>query len=408
MKVAYYYGLAGLLVGLVIGLSWNFGTRPTDSAFEPAPMPVILTEVQPHTPAEATIESPTPTPLPTPATPQTSPEVPAPKPTAPPPTTPTPTTPSMATGSQVIHRFDTMDLVGARLAMAFGESPYHMEGLDEFAQSVNNAVWRSPADNHNPAVVMRIQALLNWHHHSVGAVDGAMTLNTVKAMQIFQQLNNLPPSDEMNAQTWAKLTANPTLMRQPVLVRYRVVKEDYAKVNKRGRSTYKDGAEAIAERFHMSRTLLQQLNKGVVFNPDTTITVYNPYEPNKTPIHRVRVKREQNILYAYDVNNRLTATYPTTINEERTPQGTYQVTSRVLDPVYNKDFSNKRTAVPAGPNNPVGRVWIGIDKPTFGIHGSPEPEKISLQSSAGCVRLTNWDALGLFATIENGATVIFD
>jgi lipoprotein-anchoring transpeptidase ErfK/SrfK len=26
-----------------------------------------------------------------------------------------------------------------------------------------------------------------------------------------------------------------------------------------------------------------------------------------------------------------------------------------------------------GPNNPVGVVWIDLDKPHYGIHGTPEP-----------------------------------
>ncbi|WP_066800188.1 L,D-transpeptidase family protein [Moraxella oblonga] len=390
MNVAHYYGLAGLLIGLVVGLSWNFGTRQS-SAIATEELPVVLTEVSVNDNNAQTVPS-----LPQPAQ-ATSP--------VPPPTS-TPTSPTTEFG--VSHRFSGMDLVDARLAMAFDEIIYNTQDLDDFAKSVNSAVWRGPEDNHNPAVIMRIQALLNWHHHSVGAVDGKMTLNTIKAMHVFQQLHDLPTSNEMNAQTWAKLTANQALMRQPVLVRYQIVDQDFIKVNSKGRSTYKNGSEAIGERFHMSLDLLKQLNKGVVITAGNTITVYNPYEPNKTPIHRVVVKRDQNILYAYDENNRLTATYPTTVNLARTPQGTYQVTSRVLDPVYNKDFSNKKTAISAGPNNPVGRVWIGIDKPTFGIHGSPEPEKISQQSSAGCVRLTNWDALGLFATIENGATVVFD
>lgn len=396
MNTAYYYGLAGLLVGLVIGLSWNFGTKsaPINSGAEDT-LPVILTEV-PRSGQDEQIPTPPTTTAVSVQTVQPAPAV-----------TPTPA-PTAPTVSGVSHRFDGMDLVSARLAMAFGEIPYHTEGLDEFAISVNNAVWRSPDDNQNQAVIMRVQALLNWHHHSVGSVDGIMSENTKKAMQIFQQLHGLPITNEMNAQTWAKLTANQQLMRQPVLVRYQLVNDDFAKVNSHGRSTYKSSSEAIGERFHMSPTLLKQLNHGVALSSGNTITVYNPYEPNKTPIHRVLVKREQNILYAYDENNRLTATYPTTVNMARTPQGTYKVASRVLDPVYNKDFSNKKTAVPAGPNNPVGRVWIGINKPTFGIHGSPEPEKISQQSSAGCVRLTNWDALALFGTIENEATVVFD
>ncbi|WP_269778159.1 L,D-transpeptidase [Psychrobacter sp. KH172YL61] len=52
-------------------------------------------------------------------------------------------------------------------------------------------------------------------------------------------------------------------------------------------------------------------------------------------------------------------------------------------------------------------VWIGLSKPSYGIHGSPDPERISRQASAGCVRLTNWDALSLLGVIKNDATVEF-
>lgn len=61
--------------------------------------------------------------------------------------------------------------------------------------------------------------------------------------------------------------------------------------------------------------------------------------------------------------------------------------------------------LPPGPNNPVGVVWMGLSKPSYGIHGSPVPEGISRQGSHGCIRLTNWDVLEVYANIENGATV---
>jgi len=48
---------------------------------------------------------------------------------------------------------------------------------------------------------------------------------------------------------------------------------------------------------------------------------------------------------------------------------------------------------------------MGLSKPSYGLHGSPKPEGISRQASAGCVRLTNWDVLEVYANIENGATV---
>ena len=60
-----------------------------------------------------------------------------------------------------------------------------------------------------------------------------------------------------------------------------------------------------------------------------------------------------------------------------------------------------------GPNTPVGIVWIGLDKDGYGIHGSPDPEAISRQASHGCVRLTNWDVLSLYGTIDDKAVVEF-
>ncbi len=63
--------------------------------------------------------------------------------------------------------------------------------------------------------------------------------------------------------------------------------------------------------------------------------------------------------------------------------------------------------IPPGPNNPIGTVWIDLTEPTYGIHGTPEPEKIDKAPSHGCVRLTNWDAARLTQMIEDGMPVVF-
>jgi len=60
-----------------------------------------------------------------------------------------------------------------------------------------------------------------------------------------------------------------------------------------------------------------------------------------------------------------------------------------------------------GPNNPVGVVWIGLSEKGYGIHGTPEPSKVSKDASHGCVRLTNWDALKLAAIVKRGTPVAF-
>jgi lipoprotein-anchoring transpeptidase ErfK/SrfK len=52
----------------------------------------------------------------------------------------------------------------------------------------------------------------------------------------------------------------------------------------------------------------------------------------------------------------------------------------------------ERLRIPPGPNNPVGVVWLGLDRPGYGIHGTPHPELVGQAESLGCFRLTNWDA----------------
>ena len=63
--------------------------------------------------------------------------------------------------------------------------------------------------------------------------------------------------------------------------------------------------------------------------------------------------------------------------------------------------------VAAGPNNPVGVVWIGLSQEGYGIHGTPEPDKVGKTQSHGCIRLTNWDALALARLVKKGTPVQF-
>jgi lipoprotein-anchoring transpeptidase ErfK/SrfK len=44
---------------------------------------------------------------------------------------------------------------------------------------------------------------------------------------------------------------------------------------------------------------------------------------------------------------------------------------------------------------------------SFGIHGTPEPEKVGKAYSQGCVRLTNWDVEELSKMVEKGTPVEF-
>ena len=38
---------------------------------------------------------------------------------------------------------------------------------------------------------------------------------------------------------------------------------------------------------------------------------------------------------------------------------------------FKQGENDKILTIPPGPNGPVGSVWIALDKPTYGIHGTP-------------------------------------
>ncbi len=297
---------------------------------------------------------------------------------------------------------------------------YTTKDLPKSAQKVNNASWKKGASI-DRNLGTKLQALLNWHQNGVGAVDGYWGKNTRKAMQAFQKKNNLSVTNDLNDETWQALTASERLTREPVLVSYQLSNDDVniktttipagaeAKAKLDG-MYYESVTEGLAEKFHISEKYLKSLNPNASFSAGETIVVYNPSNPNTKPVSRVVADKTTQTLYAYDSSGNLVASYPTTVGSTSTPSpsGTHTVAVKVHEPNYTYSGDNgSQSIIPPGPNNPVGSVWIGLSKPSYGIHGSPDPERISRQASAGCVRLTNWDALALLGTIENDATVEF-
>ena len=78
------------------------------------------------------------------------------------------------------------------------------------------------------------------------------------------------------------------------------------------------------------------------------------------------------------------------------------------DLFWDADRTTSKMTIAAGPNNPVGVVWIDLNKPHYGMHGTPEPGRIGYSESHGCVRLTNWDALELARLVSVGTPVSFE
>ena len=131
-------------------------------------------------------------------------------------------------------------------------------------------------------------------------------------------------------------------------------------------------------------------------------------------VARIVVDKTGRSLRAFDADGRLIAFYPATIGsmERPAPSGTLRVLGVAREPDYtydpdklSYDRGDRRVVIPAGPNNPVGTVWIDLSEEIYGIHGTPDPSKISKTASNGCIRLTNWDAEQLAAAVRPGVLV---
>ena len=187
------------------------------------------------------------------------------------------------------------------------------------------------------------------------------------------------------------------------------------------RLDYTSAAEMLAERFHMDDDLLERLNRGKKLDQaGTAITVVNVnVKPAalETKLGKIEVNKSAKIVRALGTDGKVIAVYPASIGSEEkpAPSGTLKVVRVAKNPTYTYNPDYKFRGVKAkhefkiapGPNNPVGAVWIALNEKGYGIHGTPEPEKVGKSYSHGCVRLTNWDALALAGMVKKGIVVEF-
>jgi lipoprotein-anchoring transpeptidase ErfK/SrfK len=182
---------------------------------------------------------------------------------------------------------------------------------------------------------------------------------------------------------------------------------------------YRSAREKIAEKFHMSEALLAALNPGQSFKrAGDTIKVANVRTaPPAGKAERLEVDKSAQTLKVFDGDGRPIAFFPITAGsaEKPAPSGRVKVTAVNKNPTYryNPDYAFKGVrarrpfTIKPGPNNPVGVVWIGLQGEGYGIHGTPDPSKVSKTESHGCIRMTNWDALTLAGLVAKGTPVDF-
>lgn len=278
----------------------------------------------------------------------------------------------------------------------------------------------------DPAIA-RAQILLDRANFSPGVIDGLGGDNTRQAIAAFEKAANLPEDGVLDAEVFQRLTAGDA---GKVMADYTITAADLAgpfigqvpsdlqAMSKLAAVGYATPLEALAEKFHMTEGLLRALNPGVDFGKaGQTIIVAAMAQTDLTAdVARIAVDKTERSVRAYDANDKLLAFYPATIGSSArpAPSGDLTVVGVAPEPNYtydpdrvSYDRGDRKVIVPAGPNNPVGSVWIDLSRDTYGIHGTPDPSKVGKTFSSGCVRLTNWDAEQLASRVKPGVRVEF-
>jgi lipoprotein-anchoring transpeptidase ErfK/SrfK len=277
---------------------------------------------------------------------------------------------------------------------------------------------------------LRMQIFLDSKGFGPGVVDGRSGEFTGKALARYQYANGLSPD-------W-----RPDISNITTLSSYTITTKDLSALGtmaegpegqaKQQKMPYTTLIELLSERFHTTQKFLRTLNPGMDINsipPGTMVTVpavARPFRfdafPSTYPAasaataasRRVLVDLREKILEVRE-GSRLIAAFPITpgSTEHPAPAGEWRITGSVPWPWYRYDLGvlkrGERTEdffnLPPGPNNPVGILWAGLNRPGIGIHGSPVPDTIGRAGSHGCIRLSNWDAAKLHSLVGKGTPV---
>jgi lipoprotein-anchoring transpeptidase ErfK/SrfK len=306
------------------------------------------------------------------------------------------------------------------------------------------------------------QVMLDRAGFSPGVIDGRPGKNTDKAMAAYKQSTPDAGGDAQPALPQVEPVTQYTVTQEDADGPYAPdLPSDMMALAKLEAASYRTPLEALAERFHATPALLQRLNPNARFAAGDVISVPNvtplviPVErlktaaepaakaspapapraaasrggPDRSAAQRqasdlmarpdvvVTVSKSTSSLNVQDAGGKTIFYAPVTTGSEHDPLpiGEWKVKGTQLNPTFrynpglfwDADPTHTKAVVPAGPNNPVGVVWIDLSKEHYGIHGTPEPSAVGRAESHGCVRLTNWDAMKLASLVKPGTRVVF-
>ncbi len=124
----------------------------------------------------------------------------------------------------------------------------------------------------------------------------------------------------------------------------------------------------------------------------------------------------QRILFFFR-NGEVRASYPVGLGRPtwRTPTGDFTVRALEINKAWivpqsiqeemRREGQVVQTRMPPGPDNPLGKYWIGLSRPGYGIHSTIAPASVYQFQSHGCIRLHPDDIGAIFAEVRVGMPV---
>ncbi|MEP6791916.1 MAG: L,D-transpeptidase family protein [Ramlibacter sp.] len=293
--------------------------------------------------------------------------------------------------------------------------------IETFNNATDSPMLRSGSQG--PAVA-RAQILLDRAWYSSGEIDGRFAANMQRIVRAYQTARGLKATGTVTTETWQALRED----NSPLLSHYTVTDKDaagpfektpaaMAERAKMKALVYETLDEALAEKFHTSISYLKQLNGGRKIDAGSDLIV--PNVADSKPLAKaasIQIDKSERVLYVLDAGKLPIAAFPISIGNENNdplPIGMMSIKNEVKNPGFtynpallkNAPKDAQKVDVAAGPNNPVGSIWMGLSKPHWGIHGTPNPSNVGHSETNGCIHMTNWDAERLSTLAKAGFKV---
>ena len=298
--------------------------------------------------------------------------------------------------------------------------------------------------------ILHVQVILDHLGFSPGILDGRAGISLTAALKGFQENRGLPVTGEIDAPTlnalhtyraWRPvktLTLTEAALAGPYV---NPIPKSEMEQSKLQALAYRTPLEKLAEMFHTTPAVLVELNSpdtklspGTKVNFPNALPTSRAYDPklradwrqtlaslnvdaNAPQAAKVVVDKSDSVLRVLDGSGKLIAQFQVTTGSEHDPLplGTHKVTNYDYNPKFRYNpalfwdakSTDEKAMLPPGPNGPVGVVWMDLNIPHYGIHGTPEPQYIGRTESHGCVRMTNWNAARLTLMMKPGIPVVF-